>query len=46
MKQKIGYERQETTMFLVEYIGDCTVLNPIDTEVSEIRFLEKAHRNI
>lgn len=41
IKQKIGYERQETTMFLVEYIGEFTAFNPIDTEISEICFMEK-----
>ncbi|MFE8699729.1 NUDIX domain-containing protein [Cytobacillus sp. FJAT-54145] len=38
IKKKIGYERQETTMFLVEFLGDVNNLAPIDNEISAIRF--------
>ncbi|SHG18203.1 NUDIX domain-containing protein [Ornithinibacillus halophilus] len=36
---KIGYEKQETTMFLVEFLGDS--LTPADDEISELLFVEK-----
>lgn len=41
IKEKIGYDRQETTVFLVEYIGSQAALQPIDNEISEIQFVEK-----
>lgn len=36
--EKSGYERQETEMFLVEYLGDEKNLLPIDREIREARF--------
>ncbi|MGM7684808.1 NUDIX domain-containing protein [Cytobacillus sp. Hm23] len=41
LREKIGYDRQETTMFLVEYLGDCKNLIPNDNEISKIKFIEK-----
>ncbi|MCH1626434.1 NUDIX domain-containing protein [Ferdinandcohnia quinoae] len=41
IKSKIGYESQETTMFLVEYFGEIDGLNPLDSEISELQFLNK-----
>ncbi|RXJ04340.1 NUDIX hydrolase [Anaerobacillus alkaliphilus] len=38
---KIGLEKQETTMFLVEYLGDTNKLSPIDNEINDIKFFEK-----
>lgn len=36
--EKSGYERQETDMFLVEYLGDEDKLQPVDKEIKEARF--------
>ncbi|MEH7381023.1 NUDIX hydrolase [Bacillus sp. JJ1533] len=41
IKEKIGYERQETTMFLVEFRGDIENLSPLDEEIAELRFMPK-----
>ncbi|MEH7225325.1 NUDIX hydrolase [Bacillus sp. JJ1566] len=41
LKVKIGYERQETTMFLVECKGDVSGLSPIDEEIAELKFFTK-----
>lgn len=38
---RIGYHSQETTMFLVEYIGENKGWLPQDVEVSEIGFFKK-----
>lgn len=38
---RIGYHSQETTMFLVEYIGENKGWLPQDDEVSEIGFFKK-----
>lgn len=35
------YDKQETDMFLVEYLGDRTDLKPQDEEISEVRFFCK-----
>ncbi|WP_223701825.1 NUDIX domain-containing protein [Sutcliffiella deserti] len=50
--EKTGFEKQETTMFMVEYTGDRKELAPQDDEISEIRFVVKkqvaemlAHQN-
>ncbi|MFJ8353540.1 NUDIX domain-containing protein [Bacillus paramycoides] len=40
LKVKIGYEKQETTMFYVEYIGDRTDLDPKDNEISQVQFFK------
>jgi putative (di)nucleoside polyphosphate hydrolase len=37
---KTGYKKQETTMFIVEYVGDRSDLLPKDSEISEIEFLK------
>ncbi|WP_410985082.1 NUDIX domain-containing protein [Bacillus cereus] len=37
---KLGYEKQETTMFYVEYIGDRIDLNPKDSEISHVEFFQ------
>ncbi|GAB6437444.1 MULTISPECIES: NUDIX hydrolase [Bacillus] len=40
LKVKIGYEKQETTMFYVEYIGDRTDLYPKDNEINQVQFFK------
>jgi putative (di)nucleoside polyphosphate hydrolase len=34
----IGYDRQETTMFLLEYLGDRLELGPLDEEIDQVHF--------
>ncbi|MGM9986198.1 MAG: NUDIX domain-containing protein, partial [Bacillaceae bacterium] len=41
IRTKIGYEKQETTMFHFEYSGDETCLQPLDNEIDDIRFTTK-----
>ncbi|MDR4889716.1 NUDIX hydrolase [Fredinandcohnia sp. QZ13] len=41
IKLKIGFERQETTMFLVEYKGVLEDLSQMDEEIAELQFLTK-----
>ncbi|THE10734.1 NUDIX hydrolase [Bacillus timonensis] len=41
IKLKIGFERQETTMFLVEYTGITENLLPMDEEIAELQWLTK-----
>ncbi len=41
MKNKIGFDGQETTMFLVELTGDIEDLMPLDEEIAELQFLAK-----
>lgn len=41
IKMKIGYERQENTMFLVEFTGPVGDLSPMDDEIATLRFLTK-----
>ncbi len=41
IRDKSGYQSQETTMFLVEYVGDINDLNPQDEEIDEIYFISK-----
>lgn len=41
VKKQIGYDKQETTMFLIEYLGKPCSLQPNDNEISEIQFVEK-----
>ncbi|WP_042478934.1 NUDIX domain-containing protein [Bacillus ndiopicus] len=36
---KTGFTKQETTMFIVEYLGDRANLSPQDNEISDIEFL-------
>ncbi|MEO6892298.1 MAG: NUDIX hydrolase, partial [Ktedonobacteraceae bacterium] len=38
-RRAIGYDRQETTMFLIEYLGDRLELHPMDEEIDQVRFL-------
>ncbi|MCJ8007345.1 NUDIX hydrolase [Lederbergia wuyishanensis] len=40
LRTKIGYDRQETTMFHFEYVGDPSSLKPLDNEIDEIMFVE------
>ncbi|MEO4053005.1 NUDIX hydrolase [Solibacillus sp. CAU 1738] len=37
--QKIGYIKQETTMYIVEYLGDGSDLMPKDDEINAVEFL-------
>lgn len=39
IQNKIGYEKQETTMFLVEFTGKDDTLIPKDDEIAELQFL-------
>src|SRR4051794_2731537 len=39
VKIKIGYDRQETTMFLVEFKGSVNDLSPVDEEIADLQFL-------
>jgi putative (di)nucleoside polyphosphate hydrolase len=39
MKKKIGYECQETTMFLVEFTGSKCDLAPVDEEIADLQFI-------
>ncbi|MFS1515411.1 NUDIX domain-containing protein [Bacillus sp. SCS-151] len=41
LKEKIGYDKKETTMFLVEFLGDINDLMPNYNEISKIKFIEK-----
>ena len=41
IKEKTGYKNQETTMFLVKFLGDCDSLTPQDDEIRELKFIEK-----
>ncbi|WP_449537659.1 NUDIX hydrolase [Ferdinandcohnia sp. Marseille-Q9671] len=41
IQKKIGFERQETTVFLVEFLGDVHALTPRDEEISDIQFVTK-----
>ncbi|MFT4416415.1 NUDIX hydrolase [Fredinandcohnia humi] len=39
IQRKIGYEHQETTMFLVRFDGPMSNIIPIDNEIEEYQFL-------
>jgi putative (di)nucleoside polyphosphate hydrolase len=41
LKAKVGFDRQETTMFLVEFIGDVDSISPLDNEISDFIFVEQ-----
>ncbi|THG91610.1 dinucleoside polyphosphate hydrolase [Alkalihalobacillus alcalophilus ATCC 27647 = CGMCC 1.3604] len=41
IQRKIGFEKQETTMFLVEFKGE-EALVPIDSEISSVRLVDKS----
>lgn len=41
LRTKIGYDRQEMTMFHFEYVGDPNGLKPQDNEIDEMMFVEK-----
>jgi len=41
IQKKLGFEKQETTMFLVEYLGDCSDIAPQDEEIDKIEFYTK-----
>lgn len=41
LRNKIGFDRQETTMFHFEYVGDPNGLKPTDNEIDEITFIEE-----
>ncbi|RWQ71098.1 NUDIX hydrolase [Bacillus cereus] len=38
IQMRIGYEKQETIMFFVQYQGDIEELKPIDDEIDQIQF--------
>ncbi|MGY5854574.1 MAG: NUDIX domain-containing protein [Candidatus Thorarchaeota archaeon] len=39
IRDKTGFENQETVMFLVEYTGDDEYLTPIDEEIEKVAFV-------
>jgi 8-oxo-dGTP pyrophosphatase MutT (NUDIX family) len=39
---KLGFEGQETTMFLAAYEGDCSDLQPQDEEIDQVRFVPRS----
>jgi putative (di)nucleoside polyphosphate hydrolase len=39
IKEKIGYDSQETTMFYVEFLGERSSLKPLDDEISQVKFV-------
>ncbi|AST94447.1 MULTISPECIES: NUDIX domain-containing protein [Sutcliffiella] len=41
IRKKIGFNKQETTMFLVEYFGELETLKQKDDEIDEIVFINK-----
>ncbi|MCR2822699.1 NUDIX domain-containing protein [Lederbergia panacisoli] len=41
LREKIGYARQETVMFHVEFVGDPSCLMPLDNEIEQIIFVGK-----
>ncbi|MBS4218249.1 NUDIX hydrolase [Bacillus sp. FJAT-49711] len=41
LREKIGYDRQETTMFHLEFVGNPSCLKPLDNEIDEIIFVAK-----
>lgn len=41
VQKKLGFEKQEVTMFLVEYYGDRRDLRPQDEEIDEVTFKTK-----
>ncbi|MBS4196521.1 NUDIX hydrolase [Lederbergia citri] len=41
LRNKIGFDRQETTLFHFEYVSDPRCLKPLDNEIEEIMFVEK-----
>lgn len=41
LKEKLGFDMQETTMFLVEYCGDRSDLLPKVEEISKVKFFGK-----
>lgn len=41
IKEKIGYDSQETTMFYVEFQGNRASLRPIDDEISQVKFVNR-----
>ncbi|GGA24476.1 NUDIX domain-containing protein [Psychrobacillus lasiicapitis] len=43
LKVQLGYAKQETTMFLVEFLGNIDSLSPKDDEISNIKLVKKAN---
>lgn len=43
LKEKIGYDKQVTTMFLVEFMGEFNSLISQDNEINNIAFLDPSH---
>ncbi|MDX5475876.1 MAG: NUDIX hydrolase [Bacillaceae bacterium] len=41
IQQQIGYQKQETTIFLVEYEGEEYKLIPIDDEIKQCKWMKK-----
>lgn len=41
IQKMLGFEKQETTMFLVEYNGDCSDIAPQDEEIDKVSFFSR-----
>lgn len=41
IQQKIGYQKQETSIFLVEYVGEDDKLIPTDDEINQCKWFKK-----
>lgn len=41
IKKKVGFEGQETIMFLVQFFGEANKLKPLDNEIGYISFQDK-----
>ena len=41
VQQQIGYQKQETTIFLVEYEGENDKLIPMDDEINQCKWFKK-----
>jgi len=41
IQKKLGFEKQETTIFLVEYLGDGSDVAPQDEEIDKVEFFTR-----
>jgi len=44
-KKKMGFQKQETTMFLIDFLGDQSELESQDEEIDDIRFFSREEVN-
>jgi putative (di)nucleoside polyphosphate hydrolase len=45
IKKKLGFDSQEVTMFLIEFLGNQKILKSQDDEIDEVRFVSKNELN-